>query len=87
MNNISQTCQNESGLLKILNTGNKKNEKLNSAEDFFNCEREGNILKESNIASQMRVRLEGKFVSKNVTNISREEEISLPPEISLFSIG
>ena len=28
MNNASQTCQDESGLLKVLNTENKKNENL-----------------------------------------------------------
>ena len=28
MNTASQTCQDESGLLKALNTDNKKNEKL-----------------------------------------------------------
>ena len=30
MNNGSNTCQDESGLLKVLNTEDKKNEKFNS---------------------------------------------------------
>ena len=65
MNNASQTCQDESGLLKVLNTEYKKNEKFNSTENLYNCEKEGNVLKGSNIASVIGVRLEGKFVSKN----------------------
>ena len=70
-NNASQTCQDESGLLKVLNKEDKKNEKFNSTENLHNCEKEGNILKGNNIASQIGVRLEGTFVSKNVINLSR----------------
>ena len=69
-NNASQTCQDESGLLKVFKT-KKKNEKFNRTEDLYNCEKGGNNFKENNIASQIGVRLEGKFVSKNVINLSR----------------
>ena len=55
----------------MLNTKDKKNEKFNSTENLCNCEKEGNILKGNNIASQIGERLEGKFVSKNVINLSR----------------
>ena len=34
-----QTCQDESGLLKVLNTEDKKNGKFNSTEDLYNCEK------------------------------------------------
>ena len=76
MNNASQTCQDESGLLKVLNTEDKKNETFNSTEDLYNCEKEGNVLKGNNIASQIGVRLDGIFVGKNI--IISQEEISLP---------
>ena len=33
-NNASQTCQDESGLLKVLNTEDKKNEKFNITEVY-----------------------------------------------------
>ena len=85
MNNASQTCQDESGLLKVLNTDDKKNEKFNSAEDLYNCENEGNVFKGNNIALQLGVKLEGKFVSKNVINLSRRN-LSIS-EISLVSKG
>ena len=71
MKNAPQSCQDESGLLKVLNTEDKKNEKLNSTTDLYNCEKDGNVFKGNNIASQIGVRLEGKFVSKNVINLSR----------------
>ena len=83
MNNASQTCQDKSGLLKVLNTEDKKNEKLNSTEDLYNCEKEGNVLKGNNIASQVGVSLEGKFVSKNVINLSKRNLSA--SEISLLS--
>ena len=44
MNNASQTCQDESSLLKVLNTEDKKNEKFSSTENLYNCEKEGNVL-------------------------------------------
>ena len=84
-NNASQTCQDESGLLKVLNTEDKKNQKFNSTENLRNCEKEDNVLKGNNIASQIGVRLEGKFVSKNVINLSRRNLSA--SEISLLSKG
>ena len=83
--NASQTCQDESGLLKVLNTEDKKNEKFNSIENLYNCEKESNILKGNNVASQVGVRLEGKFLSKNVINLSRRNLSA--SEISLLSKG
>ena len=85
MNNASQTCQDESGLLKVLNTEDKKNEKFNSTENLYNCDKEGNVLKGNNITSQIGVRFEGKFVSKNVINLSRRNLAA--SEISLLSKG
>ena len=61
MNNVSQICQDAS-----------ENEKLDGTEDSCNCEKEGNVLKGSNIASQIGVRLDLKFVIKNVINLSRK---------------
>ena len=82
MKNAPQSCQDESGLLKVLNTEDKKNEKLNNTTDLYSCEKDGSVFKGNNIASQIGVRLEGKFVSKNVINLSRRNlsasEISLP---------
>ena len=69
--NVSQTCQDESGLLKLSITEDKKNEKLNRTNDLYNCEKEGNVLKGSHIASQIWVRLEDELVSENVINLSR----------------
>ena len=69
MNNPSETCKDESGLLEVLNTDDKANEKSNSTENLYNCENEGNVFKGNNIASQLGVRLEGKFLSKNVVNL------------------
>ena len=85
MNNAPQSCQDESSLLKVLNTEDKKNEKLNSTTDLYNCEKDGNVFKGNNIASQIGVRLEGKFVRKNVINLSRRNLSAT--EISLLSEG
>ena len=84
MNNAScQTCQGQFGLLKILTTKETKNEKLNSKKDLYNCEKESNVLKGSNIALQVGVRSEGKSVFKNVTNLSRRNLSA--SEISILS--
>ena len=86
MNNAPQSCQEESGLLKVLNTDDKKNGKVNSTTtDLYNREKDGNVFKGNNIASQIGVRLEGKFVSKNVINLSRRNLSA--SEISLLSKG
>ena len=83
MNTTSQTCRDESGLLKVLNTEDKKHEKFSSTGDLYNCGKEGNVLKRNNIALQKGVRLEGKFVSKIVINLSRRNLSA--SEISLLS--
>ena len=85
MNNASQTCQGESGLLKVLNTEGRKNEKLNSTEFLYSCEKEANVLKGNDIAPRIGVELEGKFVSKNLINLSRRNLSA--SEISLLSNG
>ena len=85
MNYAFETCQDEFGLPKVSNMEDKKNENFNSIENLSNCEKESNVLKENNIASQIGVRLEGKFVSKNVINLSRRNLST--PEISLLSKG
>ena len=85
MNNAPQSCQDEPTLLKLLNTEDKKNKKFNSTEDLYNCEKEGNGFKGNNIASQIGVRLEGKFGSKNVIDLSRRNLSA--PEILLLSKG
>ena len=85
MNNAPQSCQDESGLLKVLNKEDKKNEKFNSTEDLYNCEKERNVFKGNNIASQIGVRLEGRFVIKNAINLSRRNLSAC--EISLLSKG
>ena len=48
VSNASQTCQDDSGLFKVLLTEDKKNENVNSTEDLYNYEKERN-----NIASQI----------------------------------
>ena len=74
MKNAPQSCQDESGFLKVLNT-----------EDNYNCEKDGNVFKGNNIAPQIGVRLDGKFVSKNVINLSRRNLSA--SAISLLSKG
>ena len=85
VNNAPQSCQDESGLLKVLNTEDKKNGKVNSTTDLYNREKDGNAFKGNHIASQVGVRLEGTFVSKNVINLSRRNLST--SEISLLSKG
>lgn len=63
----------------------KKKDKLNSTENPSNCEEEKEALKGSNITSHKGVRLKGKFISKNVINLSRRN-LSVA-EISLLSKG
>ena len=69
INKACQTCQDESGLLKVLTAEDKKNEKFDSTEDLYSREKEGNVLKRNDIASQIGVSLEDKFDSKNVVNV------------------
>ena len=68
---VSQTCQDESGVSKVLNTEEKKNEKISSTENLSSWEKERNVLKGKNIISPIGVKLEGKFVCENVINFSR----------------
>ena len=48
VSNASQTCQDDSGLFKVLLTEDKKNENVNSTEDLYNYEN-----KRNNIASHI----------------------------------
>ena len=54
MDDASEIYQDKSGLLKVLNREEKKNEKFNSTENLYNCEKEGNTFKGNDIASQIR---------------------------------
>ena len=82
MNTASQTCQDESGLLKALNTDNKKNEKL-AVQKTSTIVKRMQCFEKNNIASEIGVRIECKFESKNVINLSRRNLSS--SEISLLS--
>ena len=65
----------------VLNEEEKSNDSLNSTE---NCSRSGtqaNDHQDINTAFYKGLRLEGKFLSKNVFNLSRRN--IPPPEISL----
>ena len=85
MNNASQTCQDYSDHLKTSTMEGKKNEKLISTENVYNCEKEGNVSKDSNTVSHEGVRLEDKFVHKHVISLSRRNLFA--SEISWFSKG
>ena len=85
MNNVPQSFQDECGLPKVTNTEDMKNEKLISTADLYNCEKDGNVFKGNNIASQIGVGLESKCVSKNIINLSRKNLSA--SEISLLSKG
>ena len=77
INTVSQTCQDGFGLSKVLNTEEERNEKISSTENLSSWAKERNVLKGKNIHSEIGVRIEGKFVSKNVINLSRRN-LSFP---------
>ena len=86
MNNASQDCQDESGVLKVLNAEEKK--KFNSTEDLYNREKEGNIFKGNNIRNKDVIieiylickeerLLDTKISSKRFNNFTKEEQEAL----------
>lgn len=66
MNNASQSCQNFSCHLEI--SEQKKNDRLISKNNLSKYEKEKDVLKDSNIALQKWVMVEGKVASMNVKN-------------------
>ena len=81
----SQTCQDDTNLTDVLNEEEKSNNLLDS---IGNCSEPGTQAKDHqdiNTVFYKGLRLEGKFVSKNVFNLSRRN--LSPPEISLLSKG
>ena len=70
---------------ECLSREEKKNDKVDGTEDLLEPGKQLDNHQDNNAASPKKTRLEGKFVSKNVINLSR---INLPrSEISLLSKG
>ena len=81
----SQTCQDYMNLTEVLNEEEKSN---NSLDSTGNCSEPGTQTSDHqdiNKAFYKGLRLEGKFVGKNVSNLSRRN--LSPPEISLLFNG
>ena len=70
---------------ECLSREEKKNDKVDGTEDLLESGKQLDNHQDNNAASPKKTRLEGKFVSKNVINLSR---INLSrSEISLLSKG
>ena len=81
----SQTCQDDINLTEVLNEEEKSNGSLDSAGNCLEPGTQANDHQSINAVFNKGSRLEGKFVSKNVSNLSK---INLsPPEIYLLSKG
>ena len=78
----SQTCQDDINLIEVLNEEEKGNDALDSTGNFSEPGTQDNDHQDIYTAFYKEVRSEGKFVSKNVFNLSRRNlspsEISLP---------
>ena len=81
----SQTCQDDINLTEVLNEEEKSNNSLVSTGNCSEPGAQANDHQDINTAFYKGLRLEGKFVSKNVFNLSRRN--LSPPEISLLSKG
>ena len=81
----SQTCQDDINLIEVLNEEEKSNDALESTGNFSEPGTQANDHQDIYTAFYKELRLEGKFVSKNVFNLSRRN--LSPPEISLLSKG
>ena len=81
----SQTCQDDINLTEVLNEEEKSNDSLDSTGNCSEPGTQANDHQDINTAFYKGLRLEGKFVSKNVFNLSRRN--LSPPEISLLSKG
>ena len=81
----SQTCQDYFNLAEVLNEEEKSNNLLDSTGDCSESGTQVNDHQDINTAFYKGLRLEGKFVSKNVSNLLRRN--LSPPEISLLFNG
>ena len=81
----SQTCQDDINLTEVLNEEEKCNDSIDSTGNCSEPGTQANDHQDINTAFYKGLRLEGKFVSKNVFNLSRRN--LSPPEISLLSKG
>ena len=79
----SQNCQHDIKLTEVLNEEEKSNDLLNSTGNCSEPCTQTNDHQDINTAFYKGLRLEGKFVSKNVFNLSRKN--LSPTEISLLS--
>ena len=81
----SQTCQDDINVTEVLNEEEKSNNLLVITGHCSEPGTQANDHQDINTAFYKGLRLEGKFVSKNVFNLSRRN--LSPPEISLLSKG
>ena len=81
----SQTCHDDINLTEVLNEEEKCNDSIDSTGNCSEPGTQANDHQDINTAFYKELRLEGKFVSKNVFNLSRR--ILSPPVISLLSKG
>ena len=81
----SQTCQDDINLTEVLHEEEKSNDSIDSTGNCSEPGTQANDHQDINTAFYKGLRLEGKFVSKNVFNLSRRN--LSPPEISLLSKG
>ena len=81
----SQTCQDDINLTEVLTEEEKSNDLLDTTGNCSESGTQASDHQDMNTAFYKGLRLEGKFVSKNVFNLSRRN--LSPPEISLLSKG
>ena len=81
----SQTCQDDIKLTEVLNEKEKSNDSLDSTRNCSEPGTQADDHQDINTAFYKGLRLDGKFVSKNVFNLSRKN--LSPPEIFLLSKG
>ena len=74
-------------MTEVLNEAEKSNDSLDSTENFSQPGTQANDHQDIKTAFYKGLRLEGKFVSKNVFNLSRRNLSEIQPEISLLSKG
>ena len=67
----SQTCQDDISLTEVLTEKEKSNDSLDSTGNCSESFTQGNDHQDINTAFYKGLTLEGKFVSKNVFNLSR----------------
>ena len=72
-------------MTEVLTEKEKSNDSLDSTGNYSESGTQGNNHQDINTAFYKGLRLGGKFVSKNIFNLSRRN--LFPPEISLLSKG